>query len=220
MPHIPGCWCNSNGYIGCIVVSPNGNKIIAGRQSGGALTFGLGIGLEKEDIQSMERHPYLTSINPQFGEVGEVGKIIRHALKLYSKAMYLNNETMKFITSMALFEYLGAGGNYKPFKKIRAKLQAHLAENKEDYDSLTETFMMLTSKIVDDKNIGYRTKIIHEGALLEDILPVENDRRRLFGKLSGYIFDIITQMYNYTSLSFDELQEIRKQLLKDIGILT
>jgi len=219
LPSIPGYWDNSDGYIGAFILNPNGiHKIIAGREMGGAVSHGLGIGLELDDVLGMENHPLAEPLTQS--PLGVVGEMIKHALKIYSRAMYSNSETLKFITVMALFEYLGTGDKYTNFKKVRAKLQAHIATDIDTYNNLSEKFQLLTSKKQDEKNIGYRTRIIHEGALIEDLLPNNHDRVALFRELTSYIEKIIRGMYPFVGQDLVALQEHRQSLLNNIGIHT
>ena len=219
LPHVPGYWNNSEGYLGAFILNPNGiNKIIAGREMGGAVSYGIGIGLESSNVLGMEHHPLLEPLT--HASLGVVGEMIKHALKIYNRAMYLNNETLKFITVMALFEYLGTGDKYTNFKKVRAKLQAHISTNIQEYNKLSEQFQLFTSKKHEEKNIGYRTKIIHEGALIEDLLPDINDRVDLFRDLTEYTQKIIRGMYPFIGQDLSALQEHRQKLLNNIGIQT
>jgi hypothetical protein len=219
LPNIPGYWDNSDGYIGAFILNPNGiHKIIAGREMGGAVSHGLGIGLESDDVLGMEYHPLSEPLMQ--GSLGSVGEIIKHALKIYSRAMYSNSETLKFITVMALFEYLGTGDIYTNFKKVRAKIQAHIATDIDTYNNLSEQFQLFTSKKHEEINIGYRTRIIHEGALIEDLLPDNHSRVALFRDLTSYIEKIIRGMYPFIGQDLPALQEHRQNLLNNIGIQT
>lgn len=219
LPSIPGYWDNSDGYISAFILNPNGtHKIIAGREMGGAVSHGLGIGLESDDVLGMEYHPLSEPLTRS--SLGSVGEIIKHALKIYSRAMYSNSETLKFITVMALFEYLGTGDKYTNFKKVRAKIQAHIATDIETYNNLSEQFQLFTSKKQEETNIGYRTRIIHEGALIEDLLPDKDSRVALFRDLTSYIEDIIRGMYPFIGQDLPALQEHRQNLLNNIGIQT
>ncbi|MFT5297980.1 MAG: hypothetical protein ACI9YH_004022 [Colwellia sp.] len=219
LPNVPGYWDNSDGYLGAFILNPNGiNKIIAGREMGGAISHGIGIGLESNDVLGIEYHPLSEPLT--HASLGVVGDMIKHALKIYNRAMYSNSETLKFITVMALFEYLGTGDKYTNFKKVRAKLQSHIANNTRDYDKLSEQFQLFTSKKIGDINIGYRTKIIHEGALIEELLPDQNDRVALFRDLTDYTQKIIRGMYPFIGQDLPALQVHRQRLLKNIGIQT
>ncbi|MFB1080295.1 hypothetical protein [Photobacterium damselae] len=219
LPMIPGYWQNSDGFMGACIALPNQlPEIIVGSQMGGAVSSGLGIGLESTDTIGMEGHPFVTSIEPDEPSRNEVGEIIEHALKLYNRAMYANSETLKFINVMALFEYLGTGNKYTNFKQVRPKLQSHIAQNREQYENLSEVFQMLTSLQRDGVNVGYRTRIIHEGALLEDLIPTALERKELFRDLTQYIRLIIRGMYQFTDHTLESLQEQRKLKLKTIGI--
>ncbi|TOO38938.1 hypothetical protein, partial [Vibrio parahaemolyticus] len=221
LPMIPGYWQGSDGFMGACISLPNQlPEIVAGRQMGGAVSSGLGIGLESSDTIGMEGHPFVTTIEPDEPSRNEVGQIIEHALKLYNRAMYANSDTLKFINVMALFEYLGTGDKYTNFKQVRPKLQSHIAQSREQYEDLSEVFQMLTSLKIDGVNVGYRTRIIHEGALLEDLIPSAAEREKLFRDLTQYIQFIIRGMYQFTDHTLESLQEQRKLKLQAIGIST
>lgn len=221
LPYIPGYWNNSDGFMGACVLDPSGkSSLLAGRQMGGMISNGLGIGLEADETLGMEGHPFVLKLSREDSDVGEVGEMIAHALKVYNRAMYANNETLKFISIMALFEYLGTGDKYTNFKKVRPKLQAHIAKSREEYDRLSNIFQQYTSLKENDVNVGFRTRIIHEGALMEDIIPSISERAKLFCRLTNYVQCVIRGMYPHTSKSLAELQEHRNILLSKIGIAT
>ncbi|MGF1903468.1 hypothetical protein [Aliivibrio sifiae] len=221
LPHIPGYWQKSDGFMGACICCPNQvPEIIAGQQAGGMLSSGLGIGLESDDTLGMEGHPFVTSIEPDEPSRNEVGQIIEHSLKLYNRAMYANSDTLKFINIMALFEYLGTGDRYTNFKQVRPKLQSHIARNVKEYEELSEFFQRLTGLKENGVNLGYRTRIIHEGALLEDIIPLKAEREKLFRDLTKFVQYIIRGMYPYADKPLQELQEQRKLRLNAIGIST
>lgn len=221
LPYIPGHWQKSDGFMGaCICCPDKAPEIIAGLQTGSMISNGLGIGLESDDTIGMEEHPFFTSIDPDEPSRNEVGKIIERSLKLYNRAMYANSDTLKFINIMALFEYLGTGDKYTNFKQVRPKLQSHIARNKKEYENLSETFQKLTSLKENGVNVGYRTRIIHEGALLEDLIPLKPEREKLFRDLTQYVQYIIRGMYPYADKTLESLQEHRKLRLNDIGIST
>ena len=66
----------------------------------------------------------------------------------------------------------------------------------------------------------YRTRIIHEGALIEDLLPESQARFALFRDLTSYIEKIIRAMYPFIGQDLSALQEHRQNLLNNIGIQT
>lgn len=221
LPYIPGYWEHSDNFMGACICCPGQiPEIIAGQQMGGMVSSGLGIGLESTDTIGMEGHPFVTSIAPDEPSRGEVGVMIEHALKLYNRAMYVNSETLKFINIMALFEYLGTGNKYTNFKQVRPKLQSHIAQNKEQYEKLSAIFQKLTSLKIEGINIGYRTRIIHEGALIEEILTSRTNREDLFHNLTEYVQCIIHGMYPHANKSLDELQDHRQSILRAIGVST
>lgn len=221
LPFMPGYWKNSNGFMGALLVTNNSVRIIAGRRGGATIAGGLGIGLEACKNHGLSDHDYIFLLNRNNPKLGEVGRNTRQALHILNKAMYANDETLKFIMLMALFEYLATGSTYTNFKKVRPKIQAHIAKNRDEYENLTEKFKQFTSnKDSTGRQTGYRTRIIHEGATLEEIIPSLNERKRLFEELFGYAEKVIKDMIKNSYISFDLLQQKRKNKLLKIGIKT
>lgn len=220
LPFIPGQWKNSNGFMGAIIVTSKTARIIAGRKSGAMMVGGLGLGLEAYEESGYHNHEYMFLLAENNKKVGEVGRNVRKALHILNKAMYANDETLKFITLMALFEYLATGSTYTNFKKVRPKIQVHIAKNKSEYHSLTNRFKQFTSKKdLDGVETGYRTRIIHGGTLIDEMLSSE-ERKNLFYELFGYVEKVIKDMIEDSYHSFDSLQEKRIVMMENIGIKT
>ncbi len=220
LPFIPGQWRNSNGFMGAIIVTSKTARLIAGKKGGAMMVGGLGLGLEAYEGSGYQNHEYMFLLDENNKKVGEVGRIVRKALHILNKAMYANDETLKFITLMALFEYLATGCKYTKFEKVRSKIQVHIAKNESEYHFLTNRFRQLTSKEdLDGIKTGYRTRIIHGGALIDEMLSSE-ERNKLFYELFGYVEKVIKDMIKDSYLSLDSLQEKRVAMMENIGIKT
>ncbi|PKM35267.1 MAG: hypothetical protein CVV06_17200 [Gammaproteobacteria bacterium HGW-Gammaproteobacteria-10] len=112
------------------------------------------------------------------------------------------------------YEFLAYPKEYQKFQKVKNVISKYIARNKDEYIKMLERFEELTSKV--DKNtneqIGLRTRIVHIGARLENIVPFENDRVELFRELDGYIRSVIEHMIRHSYLSFDEYEAVKENM--------
>jgi hypothetical protein len=144
----------------------------------------LGNGLFIVDVN------WLANCNLFKSPLNQVGHIVEHALSLNTSILEANNQTTKFTNIMTLIEYLAYPDCYKTFKDVKKEIAVHIAQNNSDYQKLLERFYELTSK----DGYAYRTKIIHQGERIENIL---NDPVKL-------------------EILFDELQYYTSYLIKDL----
>jgi len=161
------------------------------------------MGLPLEDLEESE-----------FPRDGEVGHIVNHALYLYTEMLEANSPTAFFIQSLALLEFLAFPDEYKGFEKVKKVIARYVAKNRNEYDKLLDRFFELTGKKDKDTDriVGYRTRIIHMGARIEDVVPNEKDRRELFVELDGYIRSVIDHMVKYSEMTFEDYLLVREQL--------
>ena len=171
--------------------------------------MGLGLELSTQQISSFEHGKTYYRLYKDYGDNDDISKAVRRGVHMLSRAMYINNESMKYLSVMALFEYLGTGNKYKKFESVRKKLQPHLSKNKVEYEAIGIRFREFSSKKDGDNNIGYRHRIIHEGAYIEEIIPSKNERNSLFQELDGYVGKIIEGMLDNAPSSWDQLQSFR-----------
>ncbi len=218
LPGIPGFWDRSNGFLGCAVLGPSGGgRVLGGKRTGVGMVEGLGLELDAGQIRGILTGECANIIDGE-NHGGEIGSAARRAMHMLSRAMYANSDTLKFLSVMALFEYLGAGTKYKKFEEVRKKLQPHIARNVEEYNRLSERFQELSSKGNSNSNSGYRHRIVHEGALLEEILPSDIDRKSLFSELGRYAGKVIYDMCQNHSFTWRELQEWRAQKTSQLHV--
>lgn len=217
LPGVPGYWENSQGFFGAAVLGPTGRgRLLGGKKTGVGMVEGLGLELDTGKIASINSGK-CSSVFKTKSHGGEIGDAARHGMHMLSRAMYSNNDTMKFLAIMALFEYLGTGPEYTKFEEVRKKIQPHIAKNHEKYKRLSERFKELSSKKYENKkNAGFRHRIVHEGCVLEEILPVEKNRRSLFAELDRYAGKIIYDMCQKSSYTWVELQKLRVERTKKI----
>ncbi len=210
LPGIPGYWQGSDGFFGAAVLTPTGKgRLLCGKRPGAAIVEGLGLELNASQVETISSGD-CSKILRSPGKGKEVGVYARKGLKMLSRAMYANNDTLKFLVVMALFEYLGTGDSYSKFEDVRKKLQPHIAKNASAYYRLGDRFQELTSKKVNNTNIGYRHRVVHEGEFLEDLIASADDRKALFRELDRYAGKVIFDMCNHSSCSWDELNEWRR----------
>ncbi len=162
-----------------------------------------GVGLPLDDIEKTE-----------LPKDGEVGHIVNHALFLYTEMLEANSPTAFFIQSLALLEFLAFPDEYKGFEKVKKVIARYVAKNRNEYDQLLDRFFELPGKKdkESERIIGYRTRIIHMGERIENVVPNEQDRRELFVELDGYIRSVIDHMVKYSELAFDEYLLVREKL--------
>jgi hypothetical protein len=157
----------------------------------------------------------LHSLSPDnFPQAGGVGNIVKHALALYSDLLETNSETAKFIQSLGLLEFLAIPDNYAVFKKVSAIVRRYLTEDDQENLRLKERFNDLTGRRdpATKEYIGYRTRIVHIGDRLADILPETEDRKRLFEELDGYIRALIHHMIIHSALDWDSYKVVRDRM--------
>ena len=148
-----------------------------------------------------------------FPKKGEVGKILQHGLSLYSSALEANNNTSKFFQCMNLLEYLASPDDFEKFADIAKTIARYAAKNNDQYGKLRERFNELTGKRDQyKKHIGYRTRIVHLGETLDDILPNEEDVDGLFQELDRYIGLVMTHMLENSNKSWSDYLTARSSL--------
>lgn len=179
------------------------SRIIGGAAFTHCLTLGLGL-----DMRQLEWN--------EFPAAGEAGQIVRHALSLYSSLLEAHSPTAKFFQAMTLLEFLAHPGidEYIQFKESKDVLSRALAKTKGDVQRIEDRITEMTGKKVPGtkKVIGYRTRVVHFGEHLEDILPNPDERAALFRELAGYIGALIEHMIENSELSWSEYEDVRSKL--------
>jgi hypothetical protein len=177
-----------------------------GRVLGGAafthiITRGVGLSVE----------PFADDAFPGHGEVGQ---IVRHALSLYSSILESNNPTAKFIQALALLEYLADPVEYRKFEEVKKIVARYVARTPAEYNRLLERFSELTGKKDPSsrRTVGYRTRIIHIGERLDQIVPSPTERRKLFEELDVYIRGMIDHMIHYSGMTYDGYLKVREEM--------
>lgn len=133
-------------------------------------------------------------------EGGEVGNIVRHALRLHTGALEASTETLRFVQYMSLLEYLAAPDAYLGMADVKKPIGRHVARDRVEYDAIMADFRRLTSLTVDEANIGYRHNIVHLGRRLEDLAD-KAERAAVFNRLWRYAGTVINDLIK---LSYDD----------------
>jgi hypothetical protein len=218
LPGIPGCWDTPSGFLGAAVLGPVGSgRLLGGRKTGSAMVEGLGLELNASQILAIGTDESSTVIR-SLDCGGEIGSAARRGMRMLSRAMHSNSDTLKFIAAMSLFEYLATGAQFSHFDKVRSRIQSHVARSRAEYLDLGKRFKELISKEDGGRKVGYRHRIVHEGAFLEEILPAVDARKALFGELDRYAGIVIGDMCRSASFSWDQLESWRKARQEELGV--
>ena len=115
---------------------------------------------------------------------------------------------------MSLIEYLAYPDDYKEFKEVKKVIARYVAHNVAEYKKLLNRFFVLTGKKDEstDKYLGYRTRIVHIGERLEDILPNDEDIDALFVEPDNYIRTVMDHMLKFSDKTWDEYLQMRNQM--------
>lgn len=145
---------------------------------------------------------------------GETGMIVKQALSLYSTLLESNSPTAKFIQAIALLEFLADPFEYRKFEEVKKIVGRYVAQTPAQYQLLLERLFELTGK-KDTKSgqvLGYRTRIVHFGERLDQILPSPLERRKLFEELDSYIRAMIDHMMSRSSLAYEAYLKTREEI--------
>lgn len=203
LPSSPGQISSNSMMSGAIFLKEDSTEsiIIGGEVFTHKITKGLGLVLQQPEWDC-------------FPQDGEIGRIVIHALSLYSQMIQTQSSTSRFIQSLSLLEFLAFPTEYKNFKKVKSVISKYVASSPKGRKVILDRFEELTSKIDQDtkKQIGLRTRIIHIGGRLERLLPSRIDRERLFKELDGYLRCVIDHMIQYSYMSLKEYDEVKERL--------
>lgn len=176
-------------------------RIIGGDAFTHFITRGLGL-----PIQSIE--------HDLFPKQGEVGFIVSHALSLYTSLLESSNPTARFIQALGLLEFLAYPDEYKKFEEVKKVISRYVAKNKFEYQHLLNRFFELTGKkdVETGHIIGYRTRLVHMGERIEDIILDIKERTKLFMELEEYIKAVLDHMIKHSDMDFEDYLSIRETL--------
>ncbi|QKF81673.1 hypothetical protein [Halarcobacter ebronensis] len=185
-------------------LNSNESKLISGAVFNAQATKGLGLALSQPEWDIFPKN-------------GEVGKLVNHAMILYSQIIKTESSTSKFVQILSLLEFLAYPTEYKKFQDVKKVISRYIIQdtNSSEYQDLLKRFEELTGKIdsLTGEQVGLRTRIVHIGDRLENLLPTTNVRKQLFEELNGYVRCIIDHMIHYSDLSFEDYLDKRKELI-------
>lgn len=211
LPGQIGSWEASSDYLGALIYNPitKDSRLIAGSAVESSVIV-KGIGLDMSGCH----HIQLIA-----AEDGELAAILVHGMMMLSDAMMAPNETIKFIRTMTLLEFLGNPDGYMNWGKLKTKISCHIAKDRFHYNSLLERFRELTSITANDgEQMGLRTQIIHNGKSLPQMIARLDDRKSLFRELQSYAMAVMLDIKNIHELSLKDLEELRQKKLNRLGV--
>lgn len=176
------------------------SRIVGGAAFTHSLTRGLGLALETIDAEEFPRD-------------GEVGHIVEHALALYAAAIEAATATSGFVQALSILEILAYPDEFRIFQEVKKVIARYVAKNRTEYDRLLERFLELTGKKDSSgKTIGFRTRVVHMGERLEEIIPRHEQRTELFRELDRYIRMVIEHMMRHSEMTWEEYQAKRETM--------
>lgn len=217
LPGHVGTWEGSSGFSTAMLytIEDHESYIIAGSVVTHAVIKGLGLELDAYQTSNLsEEYSEFIESNT------EVSSIAKLALSMNTDFLESNSSTTKFVKAMTLLEYLAYPDSFEKFQEVRKQIGIHRASNYNHYLALKERFIELTGKQdADKKHIGYRTRIVHLGHDLEDILDNDESKLKLLMlELQGYIGIVIEHMIQNHAMTWDEFLDFRKQKRVALGL--
>jgi len=205
LPAKAGVW-NNMGFSGAFIYNPNDNEAY---RIGAKINTHLivdGVGLELPD-----------SIAYEYDVDKGIGTIIKNALAMYTDALESSNNTSKYFRAISLIEFLASPYETNNFKEVKSQVICHFAKDTTDYHRLSNRFQYLSGKKEQNKEIGYRTLIVHQGKRLEDILT-SMEINSLFLELDRYIKNIISDLFLFQDKLWDDVLNYRTELKEKLNI--
>lgn len=178
--------------------------IIAGDAFHSVFTKGLGL-------------PTIDSNDLPYGQFpdqeGDVGNIALYALDLYSTILQAEYPTAQFTQLMALLEFLVDPSDYTKSEDVGKIIGRYVARNRVGYESFKARYHELSGKKdpTTGKYKGYRTRIVHMGRRLENILPPAR-RSKLLKELDRYVRTVIDHMIERSSWDWDSYMQARSEM--------
>ena len=211
LPSRPGIW--DGRYSAAIIYYPPISTGYIISREVEYKNFIKGIGMDVTDCAKITANPLV------HGEIGEVGSIVKHALRLHGAIMETDEPTLKFTQIMTLFEYLASPFGYEKASKVKTKIGVLIAKNKTEYHNFCNRFEEIGGgKEINGVREGYRTMIIHNGERLEDLIPKKADQDALFKELNIYAHTVIMEMLLRSMDSWAEFEQYRDSLKLKLGV--
>jgi hypothetical protein len=175
--------------------------LLAGAAFTHIITKGLGLDLRQPEWDS-------------FPASGGVGITAAHALSLYSQMLQVQSATSKFVQALSLIEFLAYPKEYQQFKKVKTVVSRYMADDLGERKRILDRFEALTSKVdeVTSEQIGLRTRIVHIGSRLEQLVKSRREREEIFAELDSYIRKIIDHMIEHSHMTWDEYEAVKASM--------
>jgi hypothetical protein len=117
---------------------------------------------------------------------------------------------------LSLLEFLAFpdAEDFQKFGEVKKVIARYVAKNKVEYHALLDRFFELTGKKEENSRriIGYRTRLVHMGERIEDVVPDLEQRKKLFYELDGYIRPVINHMIQHSNFSLSDYLKVRNEL--------
>ncbi|GHF13880.1 hypothetical protein GCM10017044_04960 [Kordiimonas sediminis] len=204
LPGSPGSLMAAQGPFSTAIFYSNDGDHEAYMTAGQTISHHLSTGLGLE----LHSHGSMTTL-PR----GDVGQVIRHALRLRSVAMESNSNSTKFISALSVIDFLAAPAGYISHKDMGKVVGLHMASSRQGYDPVLRRFEELTG----GKGSGVRTKLVHEGLRLEDILG-RADITALFREVDRYICKIIHDLLQFEDAQWRAVEQYREERKYELGL--
>ncbi|SCW83140.1 hypothetical protein SAMN04487970_106010 [Paenibacillus tianmuensis] len=217
LPGTVGTWNGSNGFSSALLfnIDDYESYIIAGSVITHTVVKGIGLELGLNETESIREE-----CEAILSTSGEVGTIVKTALAMHTTFLETNNPTTQFVKAMTLLEFLAYPDDFEKFENVRKQITPHIATDYNHYLNLKERFNELTGKKDETgKHIGYRTRIVHIGDDLEDILGDEMEVKQVMLEVQIYIGKVIVDMIKNHEMTWSEFEELRKQKKRSLGIV-
>lgn len=212
MPSRPGI-CNDR-HSAILLYFPSHRTTFLCAREVESKNFIRGIGMEFTPTDLLDLHPFLHWQDT----LGEVGRIAQSALRLNSAIQEMDDYTMKLTQVMILFEMIADPDNYVPFKNAKKRLIAILAADRSEYERLSMRFKELTGGIENADGVtemGLRTKIVHLGKRIEDLLS-PTEIRALFDELQRYAYTLIDDLIMHYDERWSDYQAMRERRMEEL----
>ncbi|MEK5478149.1 hypothetical protein NYE70_14680 [Paenibacillus sp. FSL R5-0407] len=217
LPGTVGTWNGSNGFSSALLfnIDDYESYIIAGSVITHTVVKGIGLELGLNEIE-----PNREACEAVLSTNGEVGAIVKMALAMHTTFLETNNPTTQFVKAMTLLEFLAYPDDFEKFEKVRKEITPHIAKDYNHYLKLKDRFNELTGKKDEaGKHIGYRTRIVHIGDDIEDILGDETEVNKVMLEVQIYIGKVIEDMIENHEMTWSEFEELRRQKKELLGII-
>jgi hypothetical protein len=177
------------------------SRVIGGAAFHRMTTRGIGLVLDQLELD-------------HFPGDGEVGKIVQHALTLFTAMLEASDETAMFMQALGLLEFLAYPDEYRKFEDVKKVIARYVARDASEYQKLMDRFFELTGKkdANTGKIIGFRTQVVHMGERIERLVPRPSNRRALLRELQLYIGKVIDHMVAHSELTFEDYLKVRETL--------